>query len=248
MPVKIYPATSDKSIGMFNQIHSVCGSRIKMPKTCPKCNRAVEAGELVKGYSLGKVKGGEEKFIIVTDAELDNLPLETAVNIAIDGFVPIAKVADPRWFESCYFLAPEETAVRPFVMFAKAMEASGAYGIAKVALKEQKEHLCIVRPFNGMLMLQTLHWADELRDYTELMVSANVSAKELDMAKMLITAMTKDIDLGSYQDQYRKAVLELVSAKMDGKAPPAPIAAPKIEPDMVDALMASLKAVGVAAS
>jgi DNA end-binding protein Ku len=247
MPVKIYPATSDKSVGMFNQIHGVCGSRIKLPKTCPKCNRAVEAGELVKGYPLGKVKGGEEKYIIVTDQELEALPLETAVNIAIDGFVPMAKVADPRWFESCYFLAPEETAVRPFVMFAKALEACGSYGVAKVALKEQKEHLCVVRPFEGMLMLQTLHWADELRDWSELAVSANVSEKELALAKQLITAMTKDINLGEYQDEYRKAVLELVAAKQEGKEMPVAVAAPKIVPDMVDALLASLNAVGAGA-
>jgi DNA end-binding protein Ku len=248
MPVKVYPATSDKNTGMFNQIHAVCGSRIKMPKTCPKCNRAVEAGELVKGYSLGKVKGGEEKFIIVTEQELEALPLQTAVNIAIDGFVPMAKVSDPRWFESCYFLAPEETAVRPFVMFAQAMEACGTYGIAKVALKESKEHLCVVRPFEGMLMLQTLHWADELRDYSELRVSANVSVKELELAKTLITAMTKEISLADYTDEYRKALLELVAAKQEGKAPPTAIAPPVVVPDMVDALLASLKAVGAAAN
>ena len=244
MPVKIYPATSDKSVGMFNQIHSVCGSRIKMPKTCPKCDRAVEAGEMVKGYSLGKGADKQEHYVIVTDAELDAIPLETAVSIAIDGFVPMAKVADPRWFESCYFLAPEETAVRPFVMFAKALEACGSYGVAKVALKEQKEHLCVVRPFEGMLMLQTLHWADELRDYSELAVSANISEKELALAKQLITAMTKDINLASYQDEYRKAVLELVQAKIEGKALPIAAVAPKVSTDMVDALLASLSAVG----
>jgi DNA end-binding protein Ku len=240
MPVKVYPATSDKSVGMFNQVHAVCGSRIKMPKTCPKCERAVETGELVKGWSLGKVKGGEESYIIVTDAELEALPLETSVNISIDGFVPADKVSDPRWADKPYYLAPEETAIRPFVMFAKAMEATGKYGVAKVALKEQKEHLCIIRPFGGILMLQTLHWGDELRDYSELMVSANVSEKELELAKSLIVAMSKDIDLASYQDEYRKAVLNLVAAKQEGKALPAPLAAPKIAPDMVDALLASL--------
>lgn len=247
MPVKVYPATQDKSVGMFNQIHSVCGSRIKMPKSCPKCNRAVEAGELVKGWSLGKVKGGEEKYIFVTEQELDNLPLETAPNIAIDAFVPMAKIADPRWFESCYFLSPDDTAVRPFVLFAKTMEACGTYGVAKVALKEQKEHLCVVRPFAGMLMLQTLHWADELRDYSELMVSANVSEKEMELAKTLITAMTKEVDLASYQDEYRKAVLELIAAKQEGRTIGAPVAPKAATQDVVDALLASLKAVGVGA-
>ncbi len=244
MPVKVYPATSDKSVGMFNQIHSICGSRIKMPKTCPKCDRQVEASEIVKGYSLGKGADKQEQYVIVTEDELKAIPLETAVNIAIDGFVPMAQIVDPRWFLSCYFLSPEETAVRPFVMFSKALEAMGVYGVAKVALKESKEHLCVVRPFEGMLMLQTLHWADDLRDYSELVVSANISDKEIDLAKQLITAMTKDVNLASYQDEYRKAVLELVSAKIEGKAPPVAVAAPKVQPDMVDALLASLNAVG----
>ena len=244
MPVKVYPATQDKSVGMFNQIHAVCGSRIKMPKTCPKCNRAVEARELVKGYSLGKTKDGEEQFIYVTDQELESLPLETAQNIVIDAFIPASKIVDPRWFESCYLLSPDDAAVRPFVLFARTMETCNTYGIAKVALKEQKEHLCVIRPFAGMLMLQTLHWADELRDYSEIMVSANVSEKEMELAKTLITAMTRDVDLSSYKDEYRKAVLELIAAKQDGRAIEV---TPVIKPassDMVDALMASLKAVG----
>jgi len=248
MPVKVYPATQDKSVGMFNQIHAACGSRIKMPKTCPKCNRPVEAGELIKGYSLGKVKGGEEKFIYVTDQELESLPLETSQNIAIDAFVPADKIADPRWFESCYFLSPDDAAVRPFVLFARTMEALNSVGVAKVALKEQKEHLCVVRPFAGMLMLQTLHWADELRDYSEIMVSANVSEKEMELAKTLITAMTKEVDLTSYQDEYRKAVLELIVAKQEGRTIESPIAPKAAIPDVVDALLASLKAIGVGTS
>lgn len=218
-----------------------------MPKTCPKCNRAVEAGELVKGYSLGKVKGGEEKFIYVTDQELEALPLETAQNIAIDAFVPAEKIADPRWFESCYFLSPDEAAVRPFVLFARTMEACSTYGVAKVALKEQKEHLCVVRPFAGMLMLQTLHWADELRDFSEIMVSANVSEKEMELAKTLITAMTREVDLATYQDEYRKAVLELVAAKQEGRTIETPVVPKAAIPDVVDALLASLKAVGAGA-
>jgi DNA end-binding protein Ku len=248
MPVKIYPATQDKSVGMFNQIHAACGSRIKMPKTCPKCNRPVEAGEMVKGYSLGKVKGGEEKFIYITDQELENMPLETAQNIAIDAFVPAEKIADPRWLESCYFLSPEDTAVRPFVLFARTMENINSVGVAKVALKEQKEHLCIVRPFAGMLMLQTLHWADELRDYSEIMVSTNVTEKEMELAKSLITAMTKEVDLASYQDEYRKAMLELIAAKQAGRSIAAPVAPKPAASDMVEALLASLKAVGAGTS
>ncbi len=243
MPVKLYPATQDKSVSLFNQIHATCGTRIKMPKTCPRCDRPVDASEIVKGYSLGKVKG-EEQFIIITDDELEALPLETASNIAIQGFIPEKMITDPRWYEECYFISPEETAKRPFVLFAKAMETTGMVGVAKVCLKSQKEHLCIIRHFDGMLLLQTLHWADELRDYSEIRVSANISDKELELAQTLIKAMAKDIDLANFRDEYREAVMELVAAKQEGKPTPAPSTQPKIETDMVEALLQSLKMAG----
>jgi DNA end-binding protein Ku len=98
-----------------------------------------------------------------------------------------------------------------------------------------------------MLMLQTLHWADELRDFSEIMVSANVSEKEMELAKSLITAMTKEIDLASYQDEYRKAVLELIVAKQEGRSIDLPAAPKAASTDVVDALLASLKAVGAEA-
>jgi len=247
MPVKVYPSTGSTDKSSFNQIHTACGTRIKMPKSCPKCNKVLEAGEISKGYSLGKGADGQEKFLLLTEADLDSIPLETAQNIAIDAFVPAEALVDPRWLEDVYILAPEPTAIRPYSLFSKAMRESNVFGVAKVCLKEQKEHLAIVRPFDDMLALQMLRWGDELRDYTELKVFANVSDKELDMAKMLIKAMVKPVDLKSYQDEYKVALLKLIQAKLDGKVIEQPVAVKQAEPDMMDALMASLAAVGVKA-
>jgi DNA end-binding protein Ku len=244
MPVKVYPGTVKMSVGMFNQIHTECGSRIKMPKSCPKCNRTLEAGEITKGYSLGKGPDGQEKFLMITEEDLASIPLQTARNIAIDAFVPSGSITDPRWFDDLYFLSPEESATRPYALFAKTMEACDVYGVAKVCLKEEKEHLCVIRPINGMLAMQILRWADELRDYREIMVSANVTEKEMTLAKTLITAMTKEVNLADYHDEYRLALLELIAAKLDGKVITAPPVVKQAEPDMVEALMASLKAVG----
>ncbi|MDD5229748.1 MAG: Ku protein [Candidatus Marinimicrobia bacterium] len=244
MPVKVYPATQDKSVGMFNQIHRECGGRIKMPKTCPQCNRAVDGSELVKGFPLGKNKEGKEEYVIITEEELESLPLETSVNIAIDAFVSSEEMEDPRIPTNCYYMSPEDTAKKPFVMLVKAMEDTGKWAVAKVALKEQKEHLCLIRPFGGILILQTLHWSDEIRDFTELKVEARLNDKELELAKSLVNAMTKEVDLSSYKDEYRKAVIELVTAKREGKNVLSPVAVPKASNDdaMMDALLASIVA------
>ena len=124
----------------------------------------------------------------------------------------------------------------------RAMEELGVSGIAKVAMRE-KEHLCLISPYDGMLLLEILHWADELKPYGELKADAAVSDKEMEMAKALIGAMTGPVQMSSYTDGYREAMVELINAKIEGREV-TPAQAPKQqEADLVDALMASLKAV-----
>ena len=90
-------------------------------------------------------------------------------------------------------------------------------GVSKIALKGGREALCTVRAFNGCILLQRLNWGNLLQDYGELQVDTSVSEKEMEMAKALISAMAKDIDLCTYQDEYKTAMLELIAAKLDGK-------------------------------
>jgi len=236
IPVKMYKAVEEKSIH-FNQLHEACGTQVKMPKYCPTCDRQVEASEIIKAYPLDAKAG---KFVPVTSEELGNLPLDSIKSIKVDGF--IKGIEDPRWFNTAYVLAPEEVGAKAFVLFTKAMEESGVIGIAKISVRE-RESLCAVRPFGGVLILQTMHWGDELRDYGELIPFADVSEKEMEMAKALITGMTSEIDLDSYQDDYRKALVELISAKLEGRTIEAPVAPVKQEGDLLEQLLASLKAV-----
>lgn len=231
IPVKLYGATDDNRISM-NQLHTECGSRIKMPKFCPQCNRQVETSEIVKGYPLDK-----EHYVPVTEEELDSLPLSSLKAIQVDAFVK--GVDDPRYFKDSYLLSPEEVGVKAFVLFVKAMEQVGVVGIAKIAIRE-KEQLCELRPFNGLLLLQTLHWGDELRDYGEIIPFASVTDKEMEMAGRLIGGMTREVDLASYKDEYRTALVELISAKLAGKTIEAPKTKPKQDVDLVKQLLASL--------
>lgn len=234
IPVKLYKAADDKRVGLLHNLHTECGSRLEQPKYCPKCQRQIETTEVMKGFEIDK-----EHYIPVTNEELDGLKLESAHTIQIEGFVKGDTLSDPRLFREPYFLSPEEVGAKAFVLFVKAMEECGVIGVSKIAVRE-KEQLCAVRPFGGILLLQTLHWADELRDYGELTVFASVTDQEMGMAKQLISAMTKDIDLGKHHDEYRQALVELIEAKLEGKSYEAP--KPKqMEANLADALMASLK-------
>ena len=240
IPVKVYKSVDDRSIS-FASLHTECQTRIKMPKYCPTCDRQVEASEILKAYPLDE-KGGH--YVPVTNEELQTLPLSSIKTIQVDGFVKT--IEDPRWFDTPYVLAPDEVGVKAFVLFTKAMAELGVIGVAKTCFREGREHLCAIRPTgDGCLLLQTMHWGDELRDYGDIIPFADVSEKEMEMAKALIAALSGEVDLYSYKDEYRQALVELISAKIEGKTIEVAVAEPKRqEGDLVEQLMASLQAVG----
>ena len=237
IPVKLYGSVSKKSETTLATLHAECGTRIKMPKYCPQCEAMLEAGELAKAYEIGK-----DQYIPLTEDELASLPLPSIQTVAIEHFIRTEDLPDERWYKDTYFLAPEKAGEKAFVLFMKAMEDEEVAGIAKIAIRG-REHLCAVTPFNGVLMLETLYWADEIRDYEELKVNAQVSEKEMEMAKSLISAMTGEPRFEEYTDGYKEALLELVNAKIAGKTiePTKPTRAK--EADLAEVLLASLKAV-----
>jgi len=238
IPVKLYGATDDKGVGLLNNLHSECKSRLKQPKYCPTCEKMLEGtDEIIKGYEISK-----GNYIPVTPAELDSIRVESNANIVVQGFAKSELLGDPRWVKDSYLLSPDEPGAKAFVLFVKAMEAAGVIGISKISIRE-KEQLCAIVPFNGLLLLQTIHWADELRDYSELMVFASITDQEMGMANQLIGAMTKDIDLASFKDEYREALVEMLEAKTLGQSY-EPIKPKKQEADLTSALEASLKAMG----
>ena len=240
IPVKMYSAADDKRVGLLHNLHSECRGPLKQPKFCPQCNRQVEATEVLKGFQIDK-----EHYIPISEEELDNIKLESAHEIKVEGFIPASTLSDPRWFKDAYFLTADEVGVKAFVLFMKAMEAAGVVGISQITVRE-KEPLCAIQAFNGVILLQTLHWADELRDYSQLTCFTPISDREMEMAGSLIKAMTKDIDMASYHDEYRQALVELIEAKLEGKVIEAP-KPKKAEEDLFKALEASLTAIGAKA-
>lgn len=241
IPVKLYGSAEDKTISL-NQLHGECGSRIKMPKHCPTCERDVDASEIVKGYELEK-----GRYVPVTAEDLERVRLDSIKSIQVDNFVPMAMIlVDPRRTakKDGYFLAPEEVGAKAFVLFVKAMEESGVAGLAKISVRD-KEQLCAVYPFDGILFVQTLHWQDELRGYEELIPMATVTDKELEMASSLIASMTSPVDWGKYRDEYRDRLREVIDAKLEGREIEIVATAPTSGGLDLDALLeASLANVG----
>ena len=236
IPAKLYTATDDRRVS-FHQIHADCGSRIQMPKWCPNCQRKLEAYEIKKGYELAK-----DSHIILDEADFQSLPLKSLKQIEVVEFVDGSGI-DARCYADCYFLTCEDTGAKAFTLFLKAMEQANLVAIAKLTYRE-REHLSAIRPYDGVMLLQTLHYADELRPYDELKPrQVELSDKEMELAQMLVDRMKGTFDLTKYHDDYREALERLIEAKLAGKV--IPVEAEKAPvTDVADALLQSLELVG----
>jgi len=236
IPSKLYTATDDKRIS-FHQIHAGCGSRIQMPKWCPRCERKVEAFEISKGYEVSK-----DNHIILEESDLTSLPLKSVKTIEVVEFIEPTQI-DVRAFADCYFLAPQDEGSFSYGLLLTVMEKTNLVAIGKLCYRE-REHLSSIRPYNGIMLLQTLHYADELRAYDELKPKAiAIGEKELSLALTLVNALKADsFDLSKYEDDYREALERLIEAKLSGRTiaveeKPVPVSS------VADALIQSLQLV-----
>jgi DNA end-binding protein Ku len=231
IPVKLFTATQSKDVS-FHQLHEECNSRIKQQLYCPVDDRVVTRDELVRGYEFSK-----EQHVIVTDEDLEKLPLPSAHTIALSAFVE-GDAIDPIYYERSYYLAPDEVGVKPFALLMRALKEKGLTALAKVSLRN-KEQLCALRPQDGTLMLETLYYPDEIRVEETESPDIDVSDRELEMAYSLIDLLTEPFDPEKYHDDYRGALMEIIEAKLQGQE--IVEQAPMPETKVVD-LMAALKA------
>ena len=245
IPVRLYTAASSGNVA-FNQLHGVCGSRIRQQTFCPKCNRTVERAELVRGYEFAK-----DQYVRVADDELKALEGEASKIIDIAEFVPLADV-DPIFFEKTYYLGPDKGGDKAYRLLADAMEKSGQVALATYVMRG-KESLVLIRPAQHGLMLHTMYFADEVRDFGEIDKgdAAKLKQGELDLALQLINGLASDtFSPARYTDQYRHRVLELINKKVEGQeitlAEPAAPRAQVI--DLMEALKESLAKRGLDAT
>jgi DNA end-binding protein Ku len=238
IPVRMYAAAVSASVS-FHLLHARCGSRIRQQQVCPVCNVVVERGDLVRGYEFAK-----DQYVRFSDEELKALESETSKAIDISEFVPLATV-DPIYFEKTYYLGPDKGGEKPYRLLADAMTAAARVGVAKLVMRG-KESLVLIRPAQGGLMLHTMYYADEVRDFGEIDrgESAKIQGREAELARRLIDELSnEEFRPEQYTDEYRNRVLEVVNQKVEGKeitaAPPQEERTKVI--DLMEALRASLE-------
>lgn len=208
--VKLYSATEDKDI-RFHQVHATDGGRVKYKRVCSIDGEEVEYRDIAKGYELP-----DGQVVILTDEDFEDLPLATRREIEVLEFVDQDEI-DPIHFEKTYYLEPEGPAARPYVLLRDALENAGQVAITKIAIR-QRESLAALRVRDGVLVLHTMRWPDEIRtpDFAFLDEDISVRPQELKMAEALIASMTAEFDASSFTDDYREAMTALLEAKQSG--------------------------------
>ena len=238
IPTKVYGATEEKDL-RFTTLHATCKTPLKRPYMCPTCNAPVETKEMVKGYEYGK-----GNYVLITDEEMDSVPLETGKAVQVLGFVDVDEIG-PLFYEKSYYLGPEETSVKPFELLRQALVRTDKVAVAQATLWK-KEHLVALRPIGKDLVLTVLFYENEVKGSPEIPMTRPVAIvdEELELAVKLIGELTMDFDPGKYQDRYREAVLNMIEAKVTGKEVEVAVR-PEIPAtqDLMAALKASLAAV-----
>ena len=235
IPVRMYLATESKSVS-FRLLCPNDLQPIRNKRWCEVEQKEIGWNEVVRGYEVAK-----DEFVVIDDKDLDNLPLPTQHTIDILEFVADDEIEAGVYIKNAYYLEPESVGVKPYYLLRQALADTGKVAIGKIALRD-REHLCRIALHQKGLLINTLHWPDEIRDAGELSLpeeTADVRKQELAIAKMLIENLSASFDPTRYTDGYREAVMEVVEAKVEKRTVERPAAA---EPARVTDLMAALKA------
>ena len=237
IPVKLYLATESKGIS-FNMLHATDLSRIQMKTYCPVDDEVISRGDTVRGFEYAP---GE--YVVVTDEDLERVPLKTVRSIEIEQFTKATRDEGPiRFVKSAYYLEPDKIGQKAFGLLKSVLKEQGLTAICKVVIKD-REALAALDPFEGTMLLSTLHWPDEIRATADLELPAadqEFKPAEKAMAEQLVAAMTGDFDASAYHDEYREALMGVIEEKVAGHEIKAP-AAPAATGNLVD-LMAALEA------
>ena len=212
IPVRFYTATKSEDVH-FNLLHESCGTRVNRKWWCPHHEKIVDSDELIRGYAITK-----NKYVTFTDEEIETL--ETDDNRALDivEFLTLDQI-DPVFFEKAYFLGPAPGGGKTYRLLATAMKKEGKVALAQW-VASGREHLVVVRPYEDGLVLHTMYYADEVRDFSAIEGEEGpVREKEMKLAEMLIAELTeKKFNPLQFKDEYRERLLDRIRAKSKGKA------------------------------
>lgn len=235
LPVRLYSGARGERVS-FHMLHRDDLTRVQQQLYCPNDSRVVDRDEIVKGYEYSK---GE--YVVVEPEEIKKIEPKTAKAMEILQFVKAGEV-DPIYFETSYYLMPEEAGKRPYALLSRAMEDSGHFAIAKLTM-HNREYTVILRPYEHGLMLHTMYYADEVRELEGFgEESVELKEAELKIANQLIEALTDKFDPERFHDSFQENLKQMIQARIEGReisevekpSKPAPVV------DLMDALKNSL--------
>jgi DNA end-binding protein Ku len=230
VPVRMFSATESKELRFhFLDKHDL--QPIGYEKVRRDTGKTVDPEDIVRGFEVQK-----GQYVTLEDEDLDRLDIELTKTIDICDFVDLGEI-DPIYFRKAYYLAPQDGGEKPYKLLVRALDETGKVGIAKVVIRN-KQHLAALRPSNDVLVLETMYYADEVRQPEKADGKVQVRKPEVEMAKSLVENLSGEFDPEKYDDTYRKELLDLLRAKAKGKPLPEPEA--EEEGEVVD-LMSALR-------
>ena len=237
VPVKLYSATEDHDIS-FRQVHREDGGQIRYKRVCSIDGEEVSYDDIAKGYQTD-----DGQMVVITDEDLKTLPSQASKEIAVEKFVPAEQI-DPMLLDKPYYLEPEKGAAKAYALLRDALEAADRMALVTVSIRSRM-NMAVLRVRDGIIVLQTMLWPDEIRaaDFADLGDVGSATERELSMATMLIESLAGDYDPSEFEDDYAQAVEAMVRAKLDGGEVKAALAAKDGSGEVVDLLEALQRSV-----
>jgi DNA end-binding protein Ku len=210
VPVRLYSATENHDV-QFRQVHREDGGRIKYRRFCSIDGEEVAYDDIAKGY---ETEDGD--MVVLTDEDFADLPSRTSKEITVEKFVPAAQI-DPMLLDKSYYLEPDKSATKPYVLLREALESENRMAIVTVSIRTRMT-MAVLRVRDGVIVMQTMLWPDEIRspDFAFVGAEAEATKQEMAMARLLIDQLAGDYEPEEYEDDYAKAVESLVRAKVEG--------------------------------
>jgi DNA end-binding protein Ku len=238
IPVKLYVATESRAGVSFNMLHAEDLSRIQMKIFCPVEEEIIQRNETVKGYEYAP-----DKYVVITDEDLEKLPLKTVRSIEIEQFVDAAEAeSQTKFVKQAYYVEADRVGRKAFALLKDVLQDKGLTAICKIVIRD-REVLAALDPFENTMLLSTLYWPDEIRALGDLDLpdeEPELKPAEKKMAAQLIEAMTGEFDPAAFRDEYREALMQVIESKIEGRETVE--VEPAEEPTKLVDLMAALQA------
>ena len=238
IPIKLYTATESDYAIRFNMLHETDLSRIQMKVWCPEDEKVISRGDTVKGYEYAP-----DQYVVITDEDLEKVPLKTVRSIEIEQFAPRDDTTrqHAQFTKQAYYIEPDKIGRKAFYLLRQVLEDKELTAICKVVIRD-REALAALDPFEDTMLLTTLHWPDEVRAIDDLTLpedQVQIKPAEKKMAEQLVASMTGDFSADAYRDDYRQALMAVIERKVAGETPEP---AQRVEATNIADLMAALEA------